>query len=67
MHFDRHSVLKLRKAATRTHRARNVEIKGESRLGATLSFTPDFQDGPRKVEIRRDGNSIQNGSSYGKA
>jgi hypothetical protein len=27
-------------------------MKGESRLAATLSFTPDYPDGLRKVEIR---------------
>lgn len=27
-------------------------MKGESRLAATLSFMPDYRDGPRKVEIR---------------
>jgi hypothetical protein len=39
IHFDRHWKSKLRKAAVRAHHPRNVGMKGESRLAATLSFT----------------------------
>jgi hypothetical protein len=50
IHFDRLRV-EVKETAARTHHSRNVEMKGrESRLAATLSFTPDYPDGPRKEQ-----------------